>query len=118
MKIRNGFVSNSSSSSFVLFASKEAFDLAQKDLTDNQKKAIAPFISSTDKFLGRDMLCYRYTSGDYGDEEFARDVVKEFTEDEAEIEDLCEFVFGHFDVMLKKASAELDEGCLTYIKEH
>jgi len=44
MKIRNGFVSNSSTSSFVLLTSKTNHDRVYEQLTDKEKKVIDALI--------------------------------------------------------------------------
>ena len=59
MKIRNGFVSNSSSSSFVVIVDKEAHDRAVEQLKDHKYVEILKEILSCigkDKFLGRPVV--------------------------------------------------------------
>ncbi len=59
MKFRNGFVSNSSSSSFVLIVDKEAHDKAMEQLKDHKYIEILKEIIGClgkDKFMGRDVV--------------------------------------------------------------
>ena len=55
MKIRNGFVSNSSSSSFVLLVSKEVHDKAMEKLSPYQK-AVINSISDKGFFLNKEII--------------------------------------------------------------
>jgi hypothetical protein len=50
MKIRNGFVSNSSSSSFVLLVDKKVHDKVFETLTDYEKKIISQISEVTNAF--------------------------------------------------------------------
>jgi len=56
MKIRNGFVSNSSTSSFVLIMSKASFEESFAKMDDYQKEVIDQLGYSEDKFLGNDIV--------------------------------------------------------------
>jgi hypothetical protein len=65
MKIRSGFVSNSSSSSFVLFTSKENYDKVYKEF-DALEKAVADYVSSNGgTFNGIPLIKLGYISGNY-----------------------------------------------------
>jgi hypothetical protein len=57
MKTRNGFVSNSSSSSFVIVTSKDEHEKALKKLSEEQKSLIENSFSE-DKKLGLVMFAY------------------------------------------------------------
>ena len=56
MKIRSGFVSNSSSSSFVIVVLKEAHENALKQMTPYQSDVIGQLIYKEGKFLGNDIV--------------------------------------------------------------
>jgi len=64
MKVRSGFVSNSSSSSFVLLVEKEAYDLAVAN-EDPITKAILEAVMGKDTVLGRECMTYGDCSSDY-----------------------------------------------------
>lgn len=121
MKIRNGWVSNSSSSSFVIFASREAFDAALEGLTDIEKKIANLFISKkSEDFLGRKVYSYSYCSGNNGDYYYdqVRDVICNVAlnenEDEDELNDkYMDFAFGGFESLVTKKAKEMGEGVLT-----
>lgn len=64
MKVRNGFVSNSSSSSFVLIVTKEAFNEAiSKESPLGQ--AILSHVMEKATIFGRDCMTYGDCSSDY-----------------------------------------------------
>ena len=64
MKYRGGFVSNSSSSSFVFVATKEAYDdVMSKE--DPLTQAILSAVMTSDKVFGRDCMIYEDCSSDY-----------------------------------------------------
>jgi len=56
-----GFVSNSSSSSFVLITTKENHEKAMKDLSPLEQKMVKA-VTSDDRFLGKDVVKYIYSS--------------------------------------------------------
>jgi len=56
MKIRQGFVSNSSSSSFVYIMSKSDFEDSLSKMDDYQKEVIEKLRPSEKKFLGNDVV--------------------------------------------------------------
>ena len=58
MKIRNGFVSNSSTSSFVLIMTKEKYEESTKDFDDDKKNAIAT-LASNSNFMGKDVVVFK-----------------------------------------------------------
>ena len=64
MKIRNGFVSNSSSSSFILITSKENYDKASENLSDVQKKFLED-IMHRKVFNGNKIVYFQHYSS-YG----------------------------------------------------
>lgn len=118
MKIRQGFVSNSSSSSFVIFASQEVFEATLAECNEIEKKVAKLFL--TDKpedFLGRKVLSYSYCSGNNGD--WYVDQVREALEDEDSDEDsddsdsMIDFAFGEFESRVSKKAEEMGEGVLT-----
>ena len=69
MKIRNGFVSNSSSSSFVMLMSKDVYDGLLEDLNPLEQ-AIVDHFSSNTRFLETDCIVYQHTSGNYSNFEY------------------------------------------------
>lgn len=58
MKIRTGFVSNSSSSSFVVLLSKEQDTEFQKKLSPIQKEVLGACAREEKIFLGNDVVAY------------------------------------------------------------
>jgi len=64
MKIRSSFVSNSSSSSFVMVVTKEAFDTVMANETPIGQ-AILNYVMSPSKVLGQDCMTYGDCSSDY-----------------------------------------------------
>ena len=60
MKLRQGFVSNSSSSSFVLIATKEAWEKGLENLTDFEKDILEQLEEdiSEKKVLGKDCIVF------------------------------------------------------------
>ena len=90
MKARNGFVSNSSSSSFIIFVSREVYDQAYGELSWDMKPQY-PSSPEGESFLGKDVVSYFYTEQDsYLEEE-------DIDEDE-------------FVILLKKKAEESGEG--------
>lgn len=106
MKVRKGFVSNSSSSSFIVLITKEAYDEIIKDI-DPFAQAVVEQLSGKTQFLGTECVSYNHTSGNYTDfewlskdkcikraKEIAKETGKEFYEEDIEWCDweiLCDF---------------------------
>jgi len=71
MKVRNGFVSNSSSSSFILATTKENLDSVLSNLTEEQMKLYDKMKSSitsrsTVKAFNKELVVFEiYNGGDY-----------------------------------------------------
>ena len=65
MKIRNGFVSNSSSSSYLILITKDDYDKMLGDLTDLEKMVLKELPSSSVKAFGMSMKTIEWTSGNY-----------------------------------------------------
>ncbi len=121
MKERLGFVSNSSSSSFVAFASKEVMDAALEDCTDIQKEALKKYISKYDEdFFGRTLYTFSYYHSSEEYDEDICDLVDAYfpnkdKDDYTEIEKLTEFVFeGIFDKILVEKAFERGETVLSH----
>jgi len=79
MKTRAGFVSNSSSSSFVLAITKENYDKCLPQLSDYHQ-AVLKHLAETDKFLGRDLVVFSDMSN-AGDGSTLRYKMENFTFD-------------------------------------
>jgi len=69
MKIRNGFVSNSSSSSFLLVTTKENYDKVLEDLAlseeDQELLKECDYLFGTKKVFGKDCVIVSYQEGNY-----------------------------------------------------
>lgn len=101
MKIRNGFVSNSSSSSFVVIAPKNVVDDVLSNMTTNEKAAVN-WIKTDDRlFCGKMVSVFEGVSGNYSsweDFEYPEDV-----DDEDEDGDV--YASEHFDNFVEKLKA-------------
>jgi hypothetical protein len=70
MKIRNGFVSNSSSSSFVIIIPKEVADKVKETLTPYEKVVVDHIGSTEKKFGSTDIVVHQWQSGNYSSFEY------------------------------------------------
>ena len=121
MKNRFGFVSNSSSSSFVAFASKEVVDAALAECTELQKEALGKYISEYDEeFFGRVLYTFSYYHSSEEYDENICDLVdtyfpKRDEDDYSEIDALTEFIFeGEFNKILVQKAFERGETVLSH----
>jgi len=120
MKKRTGFVSNSSSSSFVLFASEKVFDEALKECTEIQKEVVERYIYE-DKLVNGvlfNKFAY-YHSSEEIDEDLLDIIDENFPnrdeDDYSMVEELEIFVFGGgFDTILETKAKELNEIILSH----
>ena len=64
MKTRIGFVANSSTSSFILIASKEHVDMVQAEMTIFAKEYVNHVRTQDCKFLGKDVVIFSGMTGD------------------------------------------------------
>lgn len=84
MKIRNGFVSNSSSSSFVIITNKESWDRAVKKFTEKVGENVAAVVTKAygrpepAKILGQNALVYQ---GVISSEEYGCDTLEQLIDD-------------------------------------
>ena len=82
MKIRNGFVSNSSSSSFVVIAPKEDVDIVLKSMKEYEQ-AVINFVKTETNFLNTKINIFSGMTGNYDSWEYGFDFdVEEWTEKE------------------------------------
>lgn len=76
MKIRNGFVSNSSSSSFVVVVSKKDADEVINEM-NAYEQAVINFIKKNQKFMGKEVSVFTCMSGNMDSWEYCFDSDKE-----------------------------------------
>lgn len=120
MKIRNGFVSNSSSSSFVMFASEKVFDEALSQCTDMQREAVENYIENVGEFNGVKINKFSYFHSSEDDDENIYDVIDKYNpnrdgDDYAQVQELTEFVFeGGFDSLVEEKAKQLNENILSH----
>ena len=123
MKKRNGFVSNSSSSSFVLFTTKEVMNEALKECTAIQKEAVENYIFDKGIFFEKEMMEFSFfhSSEEYDDD--LCDIVDKYfpnrdEDDCEEIDNLADFIFeGGFISIIDKKAEELKESVLSHREE-
>ena len=87
MKIRNGFVSNSSSSSFVLLFEKKAYDRYEKDICPHCKHGETEFYFDTNNFRNADGACGDNSFEKLTINERIKQLEKDLKEQEEYIED-------------------------------
>jgi len=125
MKVRNGFVSNSSSSSFVLVTTKLNFDKVYEGLDIIEKKIVDFISKDVGKFLNTDLKKIHYCSGNYDSfedfdldlsEEEKQSIMKEKGfEDEDELDEYLEDIVYE---NLEKIEEKLQEGeCICHGEE-
>lgn len=115
MKIRSGFVSNSSSSSFVIVAPKAAVDKVLGGLKNDYERAVVKHIMKKEKFLGQSICVFSGATGNYDSWEYNFDAsahdgfVSEDDEDakDDEISPYPSDVFDDFCDKLKKETKDV-----------
>ena len=123
MKKRLGFVSNSSSSSFVLFTTKEVIDEALKECTPIQKEAVENYIFNKGNFFGKELMEFSYfhCSEEYDDnlcEIIDNYFPKKDEDDYTEIDKLTDFIFeGGFRSIVDSKAKYLEESVLCHSEE-
>ena len=70
MKVRHGFVSNSSSSSYTIITTKAIHDEVMATLSQFEQEVIKRLGVETQKFLGQDVVSIGCTSGNYSSFEY------------------------------------------------
>lgn len=124
MKVRSGFVSNSSSSSFVMFFSSNVRDKVYETLDETKKKIFDVMCTGPSKFFDKQVYAYSrscdhggYSHHDYELEEILRKIefpnadADDFDE-EAEMERYTNFSYNLEDIITKTAK-ELGEDIIT-----
>ena len=87
MKTRLSFVSNSSSTSYVVTTTKKNFDKVLKKSNEVTKLVIESlkknkYVISEKHVFGKDLVVLEYSSGDYNGEDFSSIDLSAFEEDE------------------------------------
>jgi hypothetical protein len=104
MKIRSGFVSNSSSSSFVVIAPKNVVDDVLHTMTTNEKAAIEHVKTENKLFCGKVVSVFQGSDGNYSSwEDF------EYPEEIDEEEESASEVFYGFTERLKQTTKDVIE---------
>jgi hypothetical protein len=96
MKIRTGFVSNSSSSSYLVVTTKENHEAALAAMEEVERAAFEIFANCADfaemKKFGKNLVSLAYISGEAGNDEIDEEAMEAFVEkyklDEDESNDL------------------------------
>jgi len=123
MKARHGFVSNSSSSSFVMFASMEAVNAALEQCSELENGIARKFLSGPEDFLGRKVMSYSYCSGNIGDYyyDMVSDAIEEYIEKYPDAiidrDDMTDFAFDGFEKKIDQVAEKLGEHTLCHSED-
>lgn len=115
MKIRNGFVSNSSSSSFVVFFPTEEGAKVRENLNENAKCVFDLFVKPTGKKIGGvSISSFEKLEGNAADNSYdiERDQFSDFlksSNEEIDEDDFCDYMHEAFNDSLSEVAKTLSK---------
>lgn len=115
MKIRNGFVSNSSSSSFIMITKKEHFEAVLEELDKIQVDFLRSIVLSNN-FNGMDLVSfYTIMSDGYSTTDEFMDTIDE--EDLEKYEEILDLAYGAVGDLIKAIENKFGENTCIYFSE-